>query len=248
MGHRQAPPDQGPHAISCPLGTQTVVAGNSHFVPYDLGQGLPRGRVRRHLGLEKRQLGPIAAIGVDEIQYAKGHKYLTLVYQIEEGCTRLLWIGKERTAQSFEQFFNMIGEPLSEGIQYVCSDMWRPYLKVIKERCSNAINILDRFHIVAKMNDALDDVRAAEARRLAQDGHRPLLKQSRWCILKRKRNLTSSQRFRLRELLHYKPEDRAGLPPQGGLPAALGLQLPDVGSQIPRRLVYPSPCAHALSR
>jgi transposase len=97
----------------------------------------------------------------------------------------------------------MIGEPLSEGIQYVCSDMWRPYLKVIKERCSNAINILDRFHIVAKMNDALDDVRAAEARRLAQDGHRPLLKNSRWCILKRKRNLTSSQRFRLRELLHY---------------------------------------------
>jgi transposase len=81
--------------------------------------------------------------------------------------------------------------------------MWRPYLKVIKERCSNAINILDRFHIVAKMNDALDDVRAAEARRLAQDGHRPLLKNSRWCILKRKRNLTSSQRFRLRELLHY---------------------------------------------
>jgi transposase len=133
----------------------------------------------------------------------KGHKYLTLVYQIEEGCTRLLWIGKERTAQSFEQFFNMIGEPLSEGIQYVCSDMWRPYLKVIKERCSNAINILDRFHIVAKMNDALDDVRAAEARRLAQDGHRPVLKNSRWCILKRKRNLTSSQRFRLRELLHY---------------------------------------------
>jgi Transposase len=94
---------------------------------------------------------------------------------------------------------------------------------------------------IASSEDALDDVRAAEARRLAQDGHRPLLKNSRWCILKRKRNLTSSQRFRLREPLHYKPEDRAGLPPQGGLPAALGLQLPDVGCQIPRRLVYPSP-------
>jgi hypothetical protein len=41
-------------------------------------------------GIEHRQLGPIAAIGVDEIQYAKGHKYLTLVYQIETQCTRLL--------------------------------------------------------------------------------------------------------------------------------------------------------------
>src|SRR6266851_948023 len=93
-------------------------------------------------------LGPIQAIGVDEIQYAKGHKYLTLVYQIEQGCTRLLWIGKDRTVESFEQFFNMIGKPLSDGIEFVCSDMWKPYLRVIRERCANAINILDRFHIV----------------------------------------------------------------------------------------------------
>jgi len=121
-------------------------------------------------GLEHRNLGPIRAIGVDEIQYAKGHMYLTLVYQIEQGCTRLLWIGKDRTVESFEQFFNLIGKPLSEGIEIVCSDMWKPYLRVIRERCTNAVNILDRFHIVAKTNEALDDVRAAEARRLAQDG------------------------------------------------------------------------------
>jgi transposase len=154
-------------------------------------------------GLEHRHLGPIQAIGVDEIQYAKGHKYLTLVYQIEQGCTRLLWIGKDRTVESFEQFFNMIGKPLSDGIEFVCSDMWRPYLRVIRERCANAINILDRFHIVAKMNEALDDVRAAEARRLAQDGYQPVLKKTRWCVLKRKANLTSPQRFRLRDLLRH---------------------------------------------
>ena len=46
-------------------------------------------------GLEHRVLGQIDAIGVDEIQYAKGHKYLTLVYQIDLGVTRLLWVGKE---------------------------------------------------------------------------------------------------------------------------------------------------------
>jgi transposase len=154
-------------------------------------------------GLEHRSLGPIRAIGVDEIQYAKGHKYLTLVYQIEQDCTRLLWIGKDRTVKSFEQFFVLIGKPLSEGIEFVCSDMWKPYLRVIHERCSNALNILDRFHIVAKMNDALDDVRAAEARRLAQDGYEPVLKKTRWCVLKRKANLTSTQRFRLRDLLRY---------------------------------------------
>jgi transposase len=154
-------------------------------------------------GLEHRSLGPIRAIGVDEIQYAKGHKYLTLVYQIDRDFTRLLWIGKDRTVESFEQFFTLIGKPLSEAIEFVCSDMWKPYLRVIRERCTNAVNILDRFHIVAKMNDALDDVRAAEARRLAQDGYQPVLKKTRWCVLKRKANLTHTQRYRLRDLLRY---------------------------------------------
>jgi transposase len=154
-------------------------------------------------GLEHRDIGTIQAIGVDEIQYGKGHNYLTLVYQIEQGCIRLLWIGKDRTVESFEQFFNLIGKTTSDGIQFVCSDMWKPYLRVIRERCANAVNILDRFHIVAKMNDALDDVRAAEARRLIQDGYQPVLKKARWCVLKRKANLTTTQRFRLRELLRY---------------------------------------------
>ena len=41
--------------------------------------------------------------------------------------------------------------------------MWQPYLKVIREKCSEALHILDRFHIVAKMNKALDEVRAEES-------------------------------------------------------------------------------------
>ena len=195
-------------------------------------------------GLEHRSLGPIRAIGVDEIQYAKGHKYLTLVYQIEQDCTRLLWIGKDRTVKSFEQFFVLIGKPLSEGIEFVCSDMWKPYLRVIHERCSNALNILDRFHIVAKMNDALDDVRAAEARRLAQDGYEPVLKKTRWCVLKRKANLTSTQRFRLRDLLRYNLKTVRAYLLKEGLPATLGVRLTGLGRQVPRRLV---PTGHALA-
>jgi transposase len=99
-------------------------------------------------GLEHRTLGPIDAIGVDEIQYSKGHKYLTLVYQIDLGVTRLLWVGKERTIESFQGFFTMLGEELTSKIVFVCSDMWEPYLKVIREKCSEALHILDRFHIV----------------------------------------------------------------------------------------------------
>jgi hypothetical protein len=154
-------------------------------------------------GLEHRTLASIRAIGVDEIQYAKGHKYLTLVYQIDQGFTRWLWVGKERTLESFQGFFTVIGEQLASQIEFVCSDMWQPYLDVIRQKCSQALHILDRFHIVAKMNKALDEVRAAESRKMAQEGHPPLLKKSRWCVLKRKQNLTSQQKFRLRDLLRY---------------------------------------------
>jgi transposase len=154
-------------------------------------------------GLEHRQLGAIRAIGVDEIQYGRGHQYLTLVYQIEAGCVRLLWVGKDRTVESFEKFFTVIGRELAEKIEFVCSDMWKPYLQLIAKHCTHALNILDRFHVVAKMNLALDDVRAAEARRMVQDGYEPVLKKSRWCLLKRPENLTDHQRVKLRDVLRY---------------------------------------------
>jgi transposase len=154
-------------------------------------------------GLEHRVLGQIDAIGVDEIQYAKGHKYLTLVYQIDLGVTRLLWIGRERTIESFQGFFKVIGDEIASKIVFVCSDMWEPYLKVIREKCSEALHILDRFHIVAKMNKALDEVRAGESRRMLREGYMPVLKKSRWLLLKREKNLKTEQRFRLRDILRY---------------------------------------------
>jgi transposase len=157
-------------------------------------------------GLERRVLGQINAIGVDEIQYSKGHKYLTLVYQIDLDVTRLLWVGKERTIESFHSFFTVIGEEIASKIVFVCSDMWEPYLKVIREKCSQALHILDRFHIVAKMNKALDEVRAGESRRMALEGLAPVLKKSRWLLLKREENLKTEQRFRLRDLLRYNLE------------------------------------------
>ena len=95
-------------------------------------------------GLEHRVFGQIDAIGVDEIQYAKGHKYLTLVYQIDLDVTRLLWVGRERTIESFQGFFKVIGDELASKIVFVCSDMWEPYLKVIREKCSEALHILEQ--------------------------------------------------------------------------------------------------------
>jgi len=66
-----------------------------------------------------------------------------------------------------------------------------------------AINILDRFHIMAHFSKAIDEVRAGEARAMQQEGYEPILKRSRWCLLKRPENLTEKQEMKLGELLEY---------------------------------------------
>jgi len=153
-------------------------------------------------GRERMALDGITAIGVDEVLWKRGHKYLTLVYEITQTRRRLLWVGENREEVSLEGFFDWLGDR-RRAIAYVCSDMWKPYLNVIGRRIAQAIHVLDRFHIVAKMNKAIDEVRAGEARRLQAAGYEPVLKHTRWCLLKRPENHTPRQRSRLAELLTY---------------------------------------------
>lgn len=154
-------------------------------------------------GLAHRDLSGIEAIGVDEVAWRKGHKYLTLVYQIDQGSRRLLHVAEGRTVKSLLRFFRMLGRERTASIRYVCSDMWRAYLKVIAKKLPQAVHILDRYHLVANLNKALDQVRAAEAKRLRAEGYEAHLHKTRWCLLKRKANLTDKQRVRLRELVQY---------------------------------------------
>ena len=70
-------------------------------------------------------------------------------------------------------------------------------------RRSTAIHILDRYHIVARLNKAIDEVRATEAREMKREGYDPVLTHSRWCFLKNPENLTERQRVKLKDLLRY---------------------------------------------
>jgi transposase len=81
--------------------------------------------------------------------------------------------------------------------------MWKGYLKVIRKKAGQAVHILDRFHVVAKLNKALDEIRAGEHRQMKKDGYEPVLKKARWCLLKRPENLTEKQETKLAELLRY---------------------------------------------
>jgi transposase len=152
-------------------------------------------------GLEHRDLSKIFAIGVDEIQYSKGHTYLTLVYQIDDGCKRLLWIGKERTAKSINGFFTWFGPQRCQALAFICSDMWKSYLNAFAKFAPHAINVLDRFHIVANLNKALDLVRREDMDRLRIAGTEAQLTKTKWILLKRPRNLTRKQRGRMKNLL-----------------------------------------------
>ncbi len=154
-------------------------------------------------GLEQRNLEGIESIGVDEIQWHRGHKYQTVVYQLDQGCKRLLWVGPDRTAKTLLRFFRFLGKERTASLQFVCSDMWRAYIKVIAKKAGQAIHVLDRFHIAQRMNKALDQVRAAEVKQLKSDGYEPVLKGARWLLLKRPENLTDKQAVKLRELLQY---------------------------------------------
>ena len=92
----------------------------------------------------------IEAIGVDEIHWGHGMKadnFLTVIYQIDAGCRRLLWIGKRRTEKTLRKGLKALGPAVVHGLRFVCGDMWKPYLNVLAAEAGQALHVLDRFHI-----------------------------------------------------------------------------------------------------
>jgi transposase len=178
------------------------VERDGRSLPHVLGQVFDAVEHVVTWGLEHRKLGRIDALGVDEIQYAKSHKYLTLVYQIDLGVTRLLWVGKERTIESFQGFFSAMGKQVISKISVRLFGYVGAILKLIRHHCSEALHILDRFHIVANMNKAPDQIRAEETGRLKREGRDIVLRNTRGLLLRRSDNLGAEQHFRLRDPLH----------------------------------------------
>lgn len=152
-------------------------------------------------GLAHRDVSGITAIGVDEIQFGHGQQYMTVVYQLCGNARRLLFVGPKRDSAAFAVFFDEMGEAWCAGIAHVCSDMWRAYLKVIAERLPKAVHILDRFHIVKLLNEAVDQVRRKESAKLRKQGI-GLLKGLRYVFLKRPENLTDRQQELLNGIMN----------------------------------------------
>jgi transposase len=154
-------------------------------------------------GLEHRDLDGVEAIGIDEVQFGKGQQYLTVVYQLCGETRRLLYVGQRRDAEALRAFFDAMGVLWCGAIKYVCTDMWRAYLKVVRENMPDATHVLDRFHIVKLLNDAVDKVRREENRELRTQGVE-VLKGLKYVFLKRPENLTEHQQAQLQKVMNKK--------------------------------------------
>jgi transposase len=158
-------------------------------------------------GLAHRRLEGIEAIGLDEIHWGKGlrsENFLTLIYQIDAHCRRLLWVGRRRTQASLRRGLAALGPQVLHGLRFVCSDMWQPYLQVVAAKVGHALHVLDRFHITSHLNQALDQVRRAECSRLRGRPQAAKLKHLRWQLLRRGSRVRGRAKQRLYRLLHTK--------------------------------------------
>jgi transposase len=160
-------------------------------------------------GLAHRELKRVESIGVDEIHWGRGlraQNFLTLLYQIDGHCRRLLFVGKGRSQRTLRQGLKALGPAVVQGLRFVCSDMWKPYLEVIRVQAGQALHVLDRFHITLHLNQAVDQVRRAESGRLrvASQAAAQQLKHTRWMLLRRGSRVRGKARQKLQALLASK--------------------------------------------
>jgi transposase len=157
-------------------------------------------------GLSQRKLQQVESLGVDEIHWGRGLRaanFLTVIYQIDGHCRRLLWVGKSRSERTLRRGLKALGPEVVKGIRFVCSDMWKPYLNVLAAEAGQALHVLDRFHITMHLNQAVDQVRRAEGTRLraASKPKAGKLKHMRWSLLRRGSRVRGRARQKLNALL-----------------------------------------------
>jgi transposase len=158
-------------------------------------------------GLARRKLQGVYSIGVDEIHWGQGKRadgFLTVIYQIDSHCRRLLWVGRKRTQATLRRGLAALGQEVLSELRFVCSDMWQPYLNVIAAKAGQALHVLDRFHITMHLNQALDQVRRAESGRLRGRPLAQRLKRMRWQLLRKGTRVRGHARRKLDALVASK--------------------------------------------
>jgi transposase len=143
------------------------------------------------------RLAGLRRIGIDEIAYRRGHKYLWVIVDHDTG--RLLWVNDGRTKASLNQFFDLLGEDRCHDLELVSADGADLIAEVVALRAPNAQRCMDPFHVVVWATTAVDEVRrrvAAEARAQGHTVQAKAVAGSKWVMLRGRDKHTPRQQAR----------------------------------------------------
>jgi transposase len=184
-------------ALCTKLPVQTVaqMAGLS----WDTVARIDMQAILQGVGKDGPSLEGLRWIGVDEVSRTGGHVYFTIVTDLVAG--RVVWVGEGKSEETLKEFFRKLGKKRCRKIQGVVSDLDRGYLNAVADAIPHATHVLDRFHIVKALNEALDKIRrrifgGAPGEQLGRD-----LKVKRWLLLKAREDLAHGDKLLLRRLL-----------------------------------------------
>lgn len=172
--------------------TSVVEASRHYNVDYKTALAFEKTYLAR-----KKEHSPMAQpirIGVDEVKLGT-MGWRVVVSDLD--ARRPIWIGgQNRKQESFEAFFTWLGEERTKLIRLCVMDMWKPYLAALKKRCPSAVVVFDKFHVVAKMSEAMDTVRRNEYARL-NGKQRTFIKGQRFNLLANRGTLSRTGREEL---------------------------------------------------
>jgi len=147
--------------------SQTAVAEQLRL-SWDEIHGIMERAVKR--GLERRKAEPVSHLGIDEKAFRKGHKYLTLVNDLQG--MRVLYVAEDRKQSSLDGFWPTLTKEQIGGIEAVAMDMWDPYLNSVREHVPEADQkiVFDKFHVAQHLSQGVDQVRRQENKTLKASG------------------------------------------------------------------------------
>jgi transposase len=163
--------------VYCQIMTQKAAAYLLHISTSTLSDLLHRTieRIR-----EGHRIRGLKSVGIDEIAYEKGKKYATVVCDLDRSC--VVWVARGKGRKTIDRFFdNELSKYQKKNIKWAACDMSRAYIGAVEHHCPNATLVLDRFHIVKALNEAVDEVRKEEWRKMP-DKFRKAFKGIRWLL------------------------------------------------------------------
>jgi transposase len=147
------------------------------------------------------RLDGLTRIGVDEISYKRGYKYLTVV--VDHTTRRVLWLAEGRSKSTLTQFFRLLGPDRAARIELVSADGADWIFNAVRDTCPNAEICLDPFHVVKWAGDALDVIRRQvwnTARKTGNTEQGRQLQHARWALWRKPEDLSPAQQAKLADI------------------------------------------------